>query len=71
MGATIRKVKDHQSMGTYSPTAVDVAKASVDFRLVDVSGPKNGIVWKDGRREQVTDGQLSKLQAKHSWATDF
>jgi hypothetical protein len=56
-------------MGTYKPTALDHAKAAAAFRLVNI-GP-NLIVWQDGRRERVTERQLAKLQAAHSWATDF
>lgn len=71
MEATIRKVKDAEPMGEYTPTAVDAAKASADFRLVDVTCAKKVIVWKDGRTERVTSRQLAKLQAAHSWVTDF
>ncbi|UIF89412.1 hypothetical protein [Cupriavidus sp. UYPR2.512] len=68
---TVRKIKDAQPMGQYKPTAVDEQKRAADFRLVDVCGSKNVIVWKDGRCECVTDRQLSKLKEAHSWATDF
>jgi hypothetical protein len=71
MQVTVRKVKDAQPMGQYIPTIIDAAKKAVDFRLVDVSGVKNVIVWGDGRSERVTDKQLAKLQSIHSWATDF
>lgn len=67
---TFRKVKDAQPMGEYKPTSVDEAKKAADFRLIAV-GTKNDIVWKDGRRESVTRRQLAKLQAAHTWATDF
>jgi len=55
--------------GQYSPTAVDDAKAAADFCLLQV-GP-NVIRWRDGRTERVTARQLAKLQAAHTWATDF
>lgn len=69
--ATVRKVRDAQPIGQYRPTAVDERKDAADFRLVDVSGSTNVIVWKDGRSERVTDRQLSTLKDAHSWATDF
>lgn len=69
--AKIRKVKDAQPMGQYKPTPVDARKAAADFRLVDVSGAKNVIVWRDGRSERVSDRRLATLKASHSWATDF
>lgn len=68
---TVRKIKDAQPMGKYKPTNIDEQKRAADFRLIDVSGKLNVIVWKDGRSERVTDRQLSKLQSAHSWATDF
>jgi hypothetical protein len=58
-------------MGEYKRTAVDDAKANADFRLLDVSGTKKVIAWKDGRREYVTNRQLAKLQATYTWAPDF
>jgi hypothetical protein len=67
--ATLTKIKAAQPMGEYTPTAVDRTKAGVDFRLINV-GP-NVIAWQDGRRERVTNRQLAKLQAAHTWATDF
>ena len=70
MSATISKIKDAQPMGEYKPTGIDTAKKAADFRLVAVSR-KNTIIWKDGRLEYVTDKQLERLQAKHSWASDF
>lgn len=67
--ATITKTKSAEAIGTYAPTTIDVAKAAADFRLVQV-GP-NYIVWRDGRGERVTERQLTKLQASHTWACDF
>ena len=63
------KTKSAAPMGVYKPTGLDAVKASVDFRLTQVSPAY--IVWKDGRGEKVTDRQLAKLQAAHSWTTDF
>ena len=71
MRVIVKKVKDAAPMGEYKQTAIDAAKSSVDFRLVDVSGSKNFIVWKDGRGESVTSRRLQKLQAVHTWAPDF
>ncbi len=51
-------------------TAIDARKAAADFRILDV-GKRYSIAWKDGRRERVTCRQLAKLQAAHTWATDF
>lgn len=69
MQATITKTKSAQPMGQYQPTAIDAAKAAADFRLLQVS--PYVIAWKDGRRERVTERQLKKLQAAHTWTTDF
>lgn len=69
MNATMTKIQNAQPMGEYKPTAVDAKKAAADFLLINVN--PNIIDWKDGRRERVTSRQLSKLQASHSWATDF
>jgi hypothetical protein len=66
---TVTKTKEAQPMGEYKPTAIDVAKAAADFRIVQV-GPYV-IVWKDGRTERVNARQLKKLQEKHTFATDF
>ena len=68
--ATCRLVRKAQPMGEYKPTSVDAAKAAAEFRLTAV-GKKNTIVWANGRAEQVTDAKLTKLQAAHTWATDF
>ena len=68
---SITKTKDAQRMGQYKPTGVDAAKAAAAFRLVDVAGRLNFIVWSDGRGERVTDRQLAKLQSFHAWAADF
>ena len=70
MQATFTKTQTALPMGQYKPTAIDAAKAAADFRITDVSCG-NFIVWQDGRRERVTDRQLAKLQAAHTWATDF
>ena len=62
--------KPAQPMGTYRPTTVDAAKAAADF-LVAAVGRRNTIVWANGRTQLVTDASLDKLQAVHTWATDF
>lgn len=67
---TVTHVKLAQVAGEYRPTAIDVAKAEVDFRLVAV-GKKTTIAWRDGRIEQVSEERLKQLQAQHSWVTDF
>lgn len=67
MEATFTKIKSAQPMGQYQPTAIDTAKASADFRLLDM----NTIRWQDGRTEYVTRAKLTKLQKTHTWATDF
>lgn len=69
MKATITKTKDAQPMGPYQATAVDTAKAEADFRITSVS--PYYIAWKDGRVERVTKRQLEKLQASHTFMTDF
>lgn len=69
MKVTFTKVQDAQPKGEYQPTAVDAAKAAASFRLVNVS--PNIIVWNDGRQQTVNARELKKLQAAHTWATDF
>lgn len=71
MQTTCTLIRKAQPMGEYEQTAVDATKAVVDFRLTDVTGPKNRIIWKDGRSESVTDDKLKQLQAAHTWTTDF
>ena len=71
MQATFTKTRDAQPMGQYRATAVDARKAAADFRLVDVSCRLKRIVWADGRQQDVTARELTKLQADHTWATDF
>jgi hypothetical protein len=66
---TITKVADAQPMGIYTPTTVDANKASVDFRLIQVS-PKV-IIWKDGTTQKVTDRKFETLKQNHTWTTDF
>lgn len=56
-------------MGEYKPTTLDARKAQVDFLVTQV-GPFY-IRWANGTGEQVTAARLKKLQAKHTWATDF
>ena len=67
--ATVTKTKNAEPVGEYRRTAVDDRKDAADFLVVN-RGP-NMIRWQDGRLERVTDRQLSKLQASHTWATDF
>ena len=59
------------ALGEYRETAVDRQKAAADFLILDVSGSRNTIRWRDGRIELVTDRQLDRLQARHTSATDF
>jgi len=68
--ATLKFTKQAQTSGEYKPTGRDEQKKSVEFRLVS-TGKKNGIVWNSGKSELVTDAMLAKLQASHSWTTDF
>ena len=70
MNYICRLVRKAQPMGEYKPTAIDAAKDAADFRLIAV-GKKNTIVWRNGTSELVTDNKLAKLQACHTWATDF
>ena len=65
---SLTKTATAQVLGTYTPTAVDSAKAACDFLLVDMAGV---IDWKDGRRQFVTKRELKALQAKHTWMTNF
>ncbi len=69
MTATVTKTHSAQPVGTYVPTNVDARKAAADFLLIQV-GP-NVIRWQDGRQERVSARQLTRLQATHSWHTDF
>ena len=66
--AMITKVATHQVAGTYKPTTVDSAKASVDFLIVDASGV---IDWKDGRRQFCNKRELKALKAAYTWMTNF
>jgi hypothetical protein len=66
-----RMVSTHQPTGQYRPTAVDTNKSHVDFCLTSINRANNTIRWSDGRMQNVTDRQLIKLQANHSWTTDF
>lgn len=70
MTATCTQTKWAQPAGQYQPTAIDAIKLAADFRLTACDS-KNTIVWKDGSYERVTDAKLAKLQAAHTWATDF
>ena len=70
MTATCTLIRTAQPMGQYKETNIDATKAAAAFRLVAV-GSKNSIVWSDGRAELVSDSKLAKLQAAHTWATDF
>lgn len=68
MKAQITKVSSHQVSGTYPSTAVDVAKKSCDFLVIDIAGV---IDWKDGRRQFCTKRELKALKASHTWMTNF
>lgn len=70
MVATCIQTKWAQPTGEYRQTAIDAAKKAADFCLTACDS-KNTIVWRDGRHERVTDARLAKLQAAHTWATDF
>ena len=65
--AVMIKTQDAQTLGAYVATAIDDQKKAVDFLIKDMGY----IVWKDGRGQNVTSFQLSKLQAKHTCMTDF
>ena len=65
------KTQNAQQAGAYKATAVDASKAAADFRILDVSCRMKRIVWHDGTQQDVTEAQLKKLQAAHSWAPDF
>lgn len=69
--ATVTKTKSAQPAGVYVPTQIDAQKAAAEFRLTACFGNKNAIVWRDGRIETVSNRRLAKLQAAHTWATDF
>lgn len=71
MEVIFKKMQDAQPMGEYKRTPIDDAKANADFRLIDVSGTKKLIQWKSGLLEKVSSRQLAKLQAIHTWVTDF
>lgn len=65
------KTHNAQQAGAYKATAVDTSKAAADFRILDVSCRMKRIAWRDGTQQDVTAAQLKKLQAAHSWVTDF
>ena len=67
--ATFKKIAAAQPVGQYKPTSVDAQKAAADFLLKQVA--PYYITWKDGKSEYVTAAKLAKLQASHTWATDF
>jgi hypothetical protein len=69
MTAQISKVKDAQPMGEYQQTSLDLQKKEVDFLLVQVA--PFVIRWKNGGSQIVTSAKLKKLQAAHTWLTDF
>ena len=66
---TISKIADHQISGEYKPTQIDQLKKEVDFRIMQTS--PFYIRWKSGEGQTVTASQLKKLQANHTWTTDF
>lgn len=65
--ATMIKTQNAQIVGAYKETSIDQQKKEVDFLIKDMGY----IVWKDGRGQNVTSFQLSKLQAKHTCMADF
>lgn len=65
-----RLVKRAPPQGDYRATGLDAIKASAQF-LVTAVGAKTSIRWADGRVEAVSDSKLARLQAAHTWATDF
>lgn len=71
MQVTFTKTHGALPMGIYHPTDIDMRKAAADFRLLDVSCRLKRIQWRDGRMQEVTSRELTKLQAAHTWATDF
>jgi len=72
MNASFYTTKEANPRGEYKETEIDVQKRNADFRLIDVSGNKNTIVWKSGKRETVSDNELEQLKRQHpNWMTDF
>ena len=72
MNASFYTTKEANPRGEYKDTEIDVQKRNADFRLIDVSGKKNTIVWKSGKRETVSDNELEQLKRQHpNWMTDF
>ena len=66
--ATMEKTQTFMpKVNGYKETDIDRKKAEADFRMIDV----DLIAWKDGTRHRVTKRELKKLQAQHTWATDF
>jgi hypothetical protein len=63
--------KRAEPCGAYQPTSRDAEKAAADFLVIDVSTAKCVIDWRDGRREWVSRRELKKLQAAHTWMTNF
>jgi hypothetical protein len=67
--ATFTQTSCAMPMGKYTPTTVDENKQNVDFRIMQMSPIY--IRWADGSGEIVTPAKLKKLQAKHTFTTDF
>lgn len=66
--ATMEKTQTFlPAVNGYEETDIDRRKREVDFRLVAT----DYIIWKDGRGQAVTKRELKKLEANHTWATDF
>jgi hypothetical protein len=51
--------------------AMAAKRAAVDFRILDLGKSKSFIVWRDGRREYVSNRKLKALEAKHTWMPDW
>ena len=65
----MKLIVEAPKMGQYKETTIDKQKREVDFLLKSVN--PYFIRWKDGRGETVNKRQLTKLQAQHTWMTDF
>lgn len=67
---TFIKKTNQLKKGEYKPTNIDKMKKQVEFLLVQTS--PYYIRWNNTGEGQIVNArELKKLQANHTWATDF
>lgn len=70
MTTTFTKVAEAQKMGNYNLTSVDSVKKAVDFTIESVN--PIFVSFNDNSFSGiVTKSELKKLQAVHTWKTNF